>query len=216
MGNGFKRGALIVIEGVDRSGKSTQCSRLVDALSMRHNVPAEMRKFPDRSTPVGQMIDGYLKGQNKVDPRTIHQLFAANRSELMPSMRKDLTDGKTLVLDRYAFSGVAYTVAKGLPGLDIRWCKSIDSGLIEPDLVIFLDIPPQSASQRENFGQERYENVNFQTAVRSAFHQLKEDSWHVVDATQDMDTISNSILKRVLDTVAKAESRPLGELWKDL
>lgn len=72
-----KRGALIVIEGLDRSGKSTQVDRLVQHLQARHV------KFPERSTAIGSMINEYLTRKSEINDHAVHLLFSANRWELM-------------------------------------------------------------------------------------------------------------------------------------
>lgn len=79
-GNTDSRGALIVLEGLDRSGKTSQSSRLLTYLEGRgHSV--ELWRFPDRSTSVGQMISSYLSNKSQLDDHTIHLLFSANRWE---------------------------------------------------------------------------------------------------------------------------------------
>lgn len=87
-----------------------------------------------------------------------------------------LKGGTSLVLDRYAISGVAYSAAKGL---DLAWCKAPDHGLPKPDLVLFLDVPDERTTCREGYGQERYEQVEFQRKVRAAYEQLQDDTWIV-------------------------------------
>lgn len=91
------RGKLIVLEGLDRAGKSTQCSKLVERLSQT-GQEVKLVKFPgqivvsrryiritdtfvDRTTPIGIMIDNYLRGQNQQEDHVIHLLFSANRWE---------------------------------------------------------------------------------------------------------------------------------------
>uniref|UniRef100_A0A4W5LIV3 dTMP kinase n=1 Tax=Hucho hucho TaxID=62062 RepID=A0A4W5LIV3_9TELE len=105
-----RRGALIVLEGVDKAGKTTQCNKLVQALqdSGRH---AEMMRFPERSTKIGQLINSYLENKSNLEDHTVHLLFSANRWELVPLMKEKLEQGISLVVDRYAFSGVAFTSA---------------------------------------------------------------------------------------------------------
>jgi dTMP kinase len=61
----------------------------------------------------------------------------------------------------------------------MEWCKTMDAGLLKPDLVIFLDIPPEDASRRGQFGEERYERLDFQEKVRRAFLELRELDWKV-------------------------------------
>ncbi|KAJ8585933.1 hypothetical protein M405DRAFT_864999 [Rhizopogon salebrosus TDB-379] len=83
-----KRGAFIVIEGLDKSGKSTQASLLLHRLQDPQDVEATtppkvvLLKFPDRTTSIGKMIDAYLRSESDLDDRAIHLLFSANRWEL--------------------------------------------------------------------------------------------------------------------------------------
>jgi dTMP kinase len=106
------RGALLVFEGGDRSGKSTQARKLTQYL-LAQNVNAQLRSFPDRRTDIGHLIDRYLKRELELTDEAIHLLFAANRWEMMPELKQLLNDGTTLVVDRYSFSGIAFTAAKG-------------------------------------------------------------------------------------------------------
>ena len=79
-GNSESRGALVVLEGLDRSGKTSQSSRLLSYLEgLGHS--AELWRFPDRSTDVGQMISSYLSNKSQLDDHMIHLLFSANRWE---------------------------------------------------------------------------------------------------------------------------------------
>lgn len=108
----IKRGALIVLEGVDRSGKSTQAKKLVESLQIR-NIPAELMVFPDRTTYTGKLISQYLNGDDfKLNDAAIHLLFTANRWENVDKMKKHISDGTTLVVDRYSFSGMAFSAVK--------------------------------------------------------------------------------------------------------
>lgn len=74
------RGSLIVFEGLDRSGKTSQCGKLLSYLKGK-GLSVEAWRFPDRSTGVGQMISSYLANQSNLDNRAIHLLFSANRWE---------------------------------------------------------------------------------------------------------------------------------------
>jgi dTMP kinase len=78
-----------------------------------------------------------------------------------------LLSGTTLVVDRYAFSGVAYSAAKGVPGMDVQWCQNPDIGLPAPDLVVYLRVNNAVAAARSGFGEERYEKAEFQDKVRA-------------------------------------------------
>jgi len=66
-----------------------------------------------------------------------------------------------------------------LKGMDLKWCMQSDTGLPKPDLVIFLDLDPEDAKKRGDYGAERYENFSFQKRVRENYMQLKDDTWKV-------------------------------------
>lgn len=91
-------------------------------------------------------------------------------------MEETLKAGTHIVVDRYAFSGVAFSSAKGL---DASWCRQPDVGLLKPDLVLFLDLPIEEAEKRGGFGLERYETKQLQMQVRQEFKGLMDSSWKV-------------------------------------
>lgn len=86
------RGAFIVLEGLDRSGKTTQTAKLVQKIESL-GKPCKLIKFPgddlrvkknsyvDRTTTIGRMIDSYLRSAEDLDDQVIHLLFSANRWE---------------------------------------------------------------------------------------------------------------------------------------
>lgn len=182
----------IVLEGVDRSGKTTQAARLVDALRER-GVDVEALRFPDRSTSIGSMIDSYLSdGNQTLSDEVIHLLFSANRWECAQRIDAALAAGKTLVCDRYWQSGVAYSHAKGL---SLEWCQAPDLQLPQPNMVIYLDVSATRASERGNYGQERYERVDFQQRVHDSYERLFDAStWHRVDASRSLDQVAVDVL----------------------
>ncbi|KAK5778562.1 bifunctional thymidylate/uridylate kinase PWA37_000175 [Arxiozyma heterogenica] len=164
------RGQLILIEGLDRTGKTTQTEILCKKLQPK----VELIKYPKRDTPIGKIINEYLTNLDYSLPnQSIHLLFSANRWELMDHIISLLKEGKNVILDRYVYSGVAYSAAKETPRMDWQWCLSPDKGLLRPDLTIFLtqdDLTRQS--DRNGFGDERYEISSFQQKVKSQFESL--------------------------------------------
>ncbi|KAF8929602.1 thymidylate kinase-domain-containing protein [Dissophora ornata] len=195
------RGRFILLEGCDRAGKSTQCAMLVAALQEKgHSV--ELCKFPDRTTTIGQMIHAYLTNAKELDDRAIHLLFSANRWEAMQSMKRKLQAGTHLVVDRYAYSGVAFSTAKGL---DLTWCKNPDRGLVRPDLTFFLDLPTSEAEKRGGFGEERYEKRELQEKVREVFLQLKSQEWVMIDARKSVQAMHHEILNDTEHKIRLAE-----------
>ena len=209
-----RRGALIVLEGVDRAGKTTQCAKLVEYLQSIGR-PAELWRFPDRTTTIGTMINNYLSNTTDVDDGCIHLLFSANRWEKKDKMMETLAKGVTLVVDRYAFSGVAFTAAKGVPGLDRDWCMAPDAGLVAPDAVFFLELHADAARERGGFGEERYEVPVFQQAVMKEFHHMKDmfpSTWHTIDASGSIDEVHETLKKRV-ESVLEEANQPVTFLW---
>ncbi len=64
-----------------------------------------------------------------------HLLFAVNRWELKKEIEDRINTGQNVILDRYSYSGIAYSHAKGL---DYNWCRNTEIGLPEPDTVFYL------------------------------------------------------------------------------
>lgn len=175
----------------------------------------ESIRFPNRESPIGKMINDYLASTADMDDHTIHLLFSANRWEASKEIESKLNSGSTLICDRYAYSGVAYTSAKGY---DVEWCKRPDSGLPQPDAVIFLDMPVENASKRGNYGEERYEKIDFQKKIREKYLELKSDdngkvTWYTINADNTIDNVHNEI-KNITDKVIEdVKTSKIKKLW---
>ncbi|CAH1999451.1 unnamed protein product [Acanthoscelides obtectus] len=212
MGEILKRGALIVIEGVDRSGKSTQCKKLVESLKHR-NISATLINFPDRTTLTGHLINDYLKNKNcKLNDETIHLLFSANRWENAEKIKNMLYDGVTLVVDRYSYSGIAFSSAK--KNMDYAWCKQPENGLPKPDIVFLLTLSEEEMLIRPGFGNERYENVETQRKVAKVFERLysESDNWVKINAAESMEQVQESLLTQCLKKIEAVKTKPLETL----
>lgn len=205
-----KRGALIVFEGCDRSGKTTQCKKLIESLNNK-GITAEFLCFPDRSTTIGKVIDSYLKKEEELPDTTIHLTFAANIWEKQPKIKSALENGVTLVIDRYAYSNVAYSAAK--QAMDFKWCTLAGTGLPKPDIVFFLDMNTEAMEKRGGFGSERYETTNFQRSVYDNFKKLIDKNWKVLNADQSKDTLHEEILRDALSIVENVKNSEVDCLW---
>lgn len=141
----------------------------------------------------------------------VHLLFSANRWELQESIRAHLLAGTHVVCDRYAFSGVAFTGAKGL---DQEWCWAPDKGLPAPDLCVYLRVDAEEAKTRGEYGEERYENVAMQTTVKGLFDQMNEqfDFFSPVDANQSIEAVSAAIDALVAKVVKDVVGKPVATL----
>ena len=136
---------LIVLEGLDGAGKSTQVKKLKEYLTERCGA-LEYIHFPRYDAPVyGDLIGRFLKGEfgsiEAVHPQLVALLFAEDRHRAAPMMREALEAGKVVLLDRYVYSNIAYQCAKLPQGAERtrlrNWIFNTEYGdfdLAEPDL----------------------------------------------------------------------------------
>lgn len=183
---------------------------LVEALKQQ-GTPVEAMVFPDRTTPIGKIISSYLASATEMDDHALHLLFSSNRWEAEQKIRRLLEAGTTIVCDRYAFSGIAYTGAKGL---DLDWCAAPDAGLPAPDLVLYLEVPVEVAEQRGEYGEERYEKREFQAKVRASFEGLKErfPGWEVVDGQPEPAEVHEKVVGLAQAAIDSAAGKPIAQL----
>jgi dTMP kinase len=143
---------LIVLEGLDGAGKSTQLRLLGEHAAAEGHATGFMH-FPRTDTPLyGETIARFLRGDfgdmNEVDPYTVALLFAGDRMEAAPTIREWLDAGKWVFLDRYVYSNVGFQCAKvDDPARRRRlkeWIVKLEFeiyGIPRPDLSLFLDVP---------------------------------------------------------------------------
>lgn len=143
---------LIVLEGLDGAGKSTQLNLLRERAS-GEGYPTEFLHFPRVETPLyGETIARFLRGDfgpaSAVDPYTVALLFAGDRAAAAPTLRSWLDAGRWVFLDRYVYSNVGYQCAK-IDDPDARnhlrdWILDLEFnvyGIPRPDISLFLDVP---------------------------------------------------------------------------
>lgn len=184
---------LIVLEGLDGAGKSTQVKKLREYLE-KVTPSLEYIHFPRYGAPVyGDLISRFLRGDfgtnETVHPQLVALLFAEDRHGAGPGIRKALEEGKTVLLDRYVYSNIAYQCAK-LHDVTERknlrdWILTTEYGpfnLPRPDINIFLDVPidfvkENLASHREGADRAYLEgtqdiheaSISFQKDVREMY-----------------------------------------------
>ncbi|KAI0849966.1 thymidylate kinase-domain-containing protein [Daldinia vernicosa] len=162
------RGAFVVFEGMDRAGKTTQ-AKLLQQRCIESGREVRFMRFPDRTTPIGKMIDSYLKGETEIEDHVIHLLFSANRWEAVKKIKTELEAGHTIICDRFYHSGIVYSAAKNIKSLSLSWAKAPEVGLPRPDMVLFLDLEEEVARERGGWGGEVYEKGEMQRRVRDLF-----------------------------------------------
>ena len=131
-------------------------------------------------------------------------------------MEEKLKQGITLIVDRYSYSGVAFSAAKKLPGLTVEWCASPEVGLPKPDAVLFMTLTPEQAEARGGFGEERYETTERQATVRELFSALHDPAyWRTIDAGRSVDKVAADVTLTAWNTISAAQNKPLEELWSN-
>ena len=189
---------LVVLEGLDGAGKSTQVKKLRTYLESLFGS-LEYIHFPRYDAPVyGNLISRFLRGDfgsnEQVHPQLVALLFAEDRHGAAPEMKETLDKGGNVLLDRYVYSNIAYQCAK-LSDQDeaegLRdWIFNTEYGdfaLPKPDLNIFLDVPigfveSKLKSQRGGAdrdylegGQDIHEaDIEFQKKVRGIYRRQCE------------------------------------------
>jgi len=189
----------VTIEGIDRSGKSTQARRLADALG----DDALLVREPG-GTPAGERIRDVLKDPGiELDPRSEALLFAAARAELVATViRPALETGKVVISDRYLDSSLAYQGhARGLGEAEVRHINEWATAGLEPDLTILLRIDPATAAARAGEA-DRFEDegLGLQQRVADAYEQLAAANparWKAIDAARDEDEVAADIRQMV-------------------
>jgi len=149
---------LFVIEGLDGSGKSTQLS-LLREFFMRMGHDSEYLHFPRTEAPYfGELIARFLRGEfgslAQVDPYLVAMLYAGDRMDASGEIKAWLAGGKTVFLDRYTYSNIAYQCAKLDDESDreklMNWILSLEFGhfaIPRPGLNVFLDVPAAFTGQ---------------------------------------------------------------------
>jgi dTMP kinase len=146
------RGKLIVIEGIDGSGKGTQTDLLARAFEQR-GVPFVKFGFPRYESSFGRLIARFLNGEfgplAAVDAHFSALLYAGDRFEAKPDLEAALNSGHTVVTDRYIASNLAHQTARVAAERRpefISWLRGLEYGLYglpAEDLVIYLRVPAQ-------------------------------------------------------------------------
>jgi len=198
------RGAFVVIEGIDGSGKSTMVARIVDALTRRGRKVLRTRE--PGGTRLGEKIRGLLldAAHSEMVPFTELFLYMASRAQLVDEViRPSIAKGVDVVCDRYYYSTAAYQGAAGKVGIDtVLTVAERIAKFQKPDVAILLDVDPATARKREGIRDDRVENkgLEYQKRVRSGFLKLARRDpkrIRVVDADRSVDEVFDDVMKAV-------------------
>lgn len=204
----MNKGKIIVLEGLDGCGKSTQLGLLYDSLSARKSV--RMISFPNYESSTGRVVSDYLAGRIPCDgvngAYAASSFYACDRyASYAADWGRDYCDGKIILSGRYATSNAIYQMTK-LPENEwdgfLQWLWDLEYkrlGLPEPDRVVFLDMPV-SISQRllsarygGNEGKKdiHESNIEFQEACRrSALYAAERCGWRIIGCAENGEPLS--------------------------
>jgi dTMP kinase len=193
-----ERGFLIVIEGIDGAGKSTQAETLMNRLRER-GFDAVYFREPSGSR-WGREIKRKALSPDSITPEEELELFQKDRKEnVEKNLKPALERNKIVVLDRYYFSTIAYQGAKGI---DEERIKRMNEELaVEPDLVFILDIDPREGLDRIKNRKKKdrlFERADYLARVRQIFRGFKGKKFIHIDARMPKEAISARIEKTVL------------------
>ncbi len=207
-------GHFIVIEGIDGSGTTTQCSILAERLAGK-GLPTHTTREPSDG-PIGVLIRQILTGRVVVPGRhgirppgwaTMATLFASDRLDhLQAEIVPNLIDGVTVISDRYDYSSVAYQTVSGGGGHDITaWVREINGRARRPDLSLVLDVDPEVAARRRGMrsgGPELYEVDEMQVEIAKFYAKIDElfpdDTIRHIDANCAIDAAAAAIWSEVM------------------
>ena len=191
-----KRGAFIVIEGLDGSGKTTQAKLLAAKLIRSQNV---LYTAEPSQGGVGTFIrESCLYGKKRLLTAVEALLFAADRIEHVETeIKPALREGRLVISDRYLYSSLAY---QGSSELSIDWISEINKYALKPDFAVFIDVSPETALKRLNREKSVMERLETQRHVREVYLKFVEKGELVrIDGerseTEVLETLLNLVMR---------------------
>ena len=186
------KGKLIVIEGIDGSGKSTCAKNLTEKLNSI-NIKTIYTFEPTHSHYGAKLRDGMLSEDLDAEEELL--LFVKDRKEHIEYMIKPaLEEGYFIILDRYFYSSIAYQGAKGI---DINRIINIHKDfIIKPDIVFIFHLPIDIALNRiisKRGIADRFENETYLKKVDKIFHSFNEPFIYHIDTDKDIKIINNEL-----------------------
>ena len=201
------RGALIVFEGLDGCGKSTQLARAADWLRARDIESVVTREPTDGAW--GRKIREMAQSGEAVSPETELDWFFEDRREHMRDVvRPALAAGRVVLSDRSYLSTVAYQGARGLDAAKIL--ADSEAEFERPDLALLFEIDPEiglaRVDARGGVGEPVFENLAFQQRVAAVFAGLEVEGLVRIDAARDEAAIAEDVAEE-LERLLAARSR---------
>jgi len=225
-------GKLIVLEGLDGAGTTSQTRLLADALR-KENIRVWTTREPSEG-PVGAQIRAYLTHRLSMGRNTLAALFTADRLDHLYSIggvKERLERDEWVIMDRYYLSSFAYQ-ALSMDEEEKRWLLWMHHYCIQPDLTIFVDVQAETSMARisvnRGFHFELFEAQDKLIAIRDQYLKAiaglrkQGEVIHAIPGEPSLETVRKNIWKRVktrfLDgsLLASTDEIKLFVRWKEL
>jgi len=214
LGMGRKKGKLIVFEGADGSGKTTQ-AKLLYKLLKKNKTPAEFISFPIYESTWGKLVRKYLDGDfgdvNDVSPYLASVFYAGDRLAASKKLFRWLKAGKIIVCDRYTGSNIAHQAAKIKEEKErirfIDWLEKFeyDMNKIPKENKVILLLVPIDFSQKLMRSKKKdihEKDESYLVRVAKVYIELEEkrDYWEKVECIEEKSLLTPiQIHKKVLE-----------------
>jgi dTMP kinase len=197
-----KKGIFIVIEGLDGSGKTTQAALLAEKFKKNHSVL--LTAEPSHGKTGTFIRESCLYENTRLPTEAEALLFAADRVEHMYSeVKPALDEGKLVICDRYIYSSLAY---QGNSGLSLDWIKTINARALQPDICIFIDVPPEKVIERLQRKKSVMETLETQQKVREVYMKYVDKGELVrVDGDKEKERVAEELFKTVSGLIKTAQ-----------
>lgn len=199
---------LIAFCGIDGSGKTTMINRVNEYLKL-NNVKTYLTKQPTNWYRDDKQLRDFLEGRADLDVDAIKGLALYSAADKVRHMQYEvipqLKKGDVVISDRYVYSAYSYFLERGIT--DIKWMKSINDTLIQPDIIFYLDVPAEVAYTRVyqrdgKLAKKEEKDIEFLEKVRRNFIEQpwgKQENYYMIDSTQD----SVITAQKIIDIVMK-------------
>jgi dTMP kinase len=204
----MKKGVFIVLEGPDRSGKSTQAALLKDWLERDMRRRVRLTREPGGTAVSEKIREILLAPDGRIEPMTELFLYETSRMQhTLEVIKPALEAGQVVLCDRYTMSTTAYQgYGRGLPLEAVETLNRIATEGLEPDLTVVFDVPARAFRERERAaekagGADRLERepAAFRAKVRAAYARLaRRPGVRRVDAGRTVDEVQDELRKLVL------------------
>ena len=209
-------GKLIVVEGADGSGRSTQIARLVDWLETSGHATVQVGL--KRSTLVSAELDKAQEG-NILSRTTLSLFYATDFADQLENIILPALKGGLIVLaDRYIYTLMARDMVRGM---DEAWLKNLYGIALEPDAVFYLSLEPEELVQRNlskkasldywesgmdlGLSRDMFDSfLKYQMNVQSVFRQLQKTyGFTIVDGNCSVETITKALWEKIRALLAE-------------